>query len=246
VADAIEELVDELLVIVRESTQPPIPVERIASALGVNAIIGASLFEDGRLERRGGQTVIYVRSDSPASRRRFTIAHELGHLLLAEPAGPLVAQRLLRGGAERFCDRFAASLLLPAAWVRSRYGDGPQTLRLVRSLANQAEVSLSAALIRLHELAGWTRSLLRWQRDGDAWRYIEDVALPWALRGQVRSAPQTSLRLNEFLLTTESTVLLPVTVKGRTVDVPAQLAVAGTGALALVDFSSLVKREAAQ
>ena len=63
--------------------RPPVPVEKIAAALG--AKIKYAPYEGeiaGMLARGNGEVVIGVNSLHHPNRQRFTIAHELGHLLL--------------------------------------------------------------------------------------------------------------------------------------------------------------------
>src|SRR5437868_2237389 len=62
---------------------PPVPVERIARGLGAElrfvpyeGNISGMLFHDE------GTVIIGVNALHPRTRQRFTIAHELGHLLL--------------------------------------------------------------------------------------------------------------------------------------------------------------------
>ncbi len=67
---------------------------------------------------------IIVSAGAPKRRQRFTIAHELGHLLLPWHAGAEVvtcntpAAWSIQSGWEPEANRFAAELLLPTAWVR--------------------------------------------------------------------------------------------------------------------------------
>lgn len=67
-------------------TQPPVPVEDIAHALGLE--IERHKFDEeefsGILVREGKRAVIGVNSSHHMNRQRFTIAHELGHFLLHE------------------------------------------------------------------------------------------------------------------------------------------------------------------
>jgi hypothetical protein len=233
-----------LLEAFKMSICPPIDIERVAAHLGVSDILETDLLEDGRLERIGQRTIIYVRSSTGTERRRFTVAHELGHLVLAEPGKNLVARRLLRDEEERFCDRFAASLLLPRGWVINRYGGKPETLETLRNMGRVARVSLSAALIRLQETSKWTRSFLRWRLlDDGNWRYMAGVGLPIELSGHVRSAPGTGRILDSGSLRPGSSYCeLPLLVRNHTTLAPAQLSVRGSSAVALVDTTGL-KRE---
>lgn len=65
----------------------------------------------GSVERSGERFVISLRMGESEARRRFTLAHELGHILIARAAG-----RELRDTTgqktERFLDEFAGRLLL--------------------------------------------------------------------------------------------------------------------------------------
>lgn len=54
----------------------------------------------------GGHSVIVVNGTHNVERQRFTLLHELGHLVLRFPEG---------GDEEKACDRFAGAMLLPGA-----------------------------------------------------------------------------------------------------------------------------------
>ncbi len=73
---------------------------------------GAELLQDGidgiSLRLRGTTLILY-RAKASAARRNFTIAHELGHLLLGHTSIDPVS--------EREADLFASALLLPACVV---------------------------------------------------------------------------------------------------------------------------------
>lgn len=196
--NAIDELGTDLLRHFGVRATPPVDVEALAGRLGVLQIETRSMFEEGRLERRGADTRIFVRKDLTVSRRRFTIAHELAHLLLADPgARDLVAHRRLeRGDEERLCDRIAAALVLPAPWVQERFAHRPQNLSTIRHVAHIGQVSMAAATVRLAEICNWRSSLLRWRRDRERWVFVAGAAIPAPLHGIVRSAPTTSNELD--------------------------------------------------
>lgn len=62
----------------------PVNPIALANALGVK-VFNAKFGEDnihGLIARRNGTTSLYVEVDDPPFRKRFTIAHELGHLAL--------------------------------------------------------------------------------------------------------------------------------------------------------------------
>ncbi|MGH2827081.1 MAG: ImmA/IrrE family metallo-endopeptidase [Actinomycetota bacterium] len=103
VNDLAERAASDLLQRLGVSSSPPIDVEAIAAAVGVTRIRRRDQVEDGRLERNGASTVIYVKAGPRLQRRRFTIAHELGHLLLAGDVPDVAAYRAgKRTNEERF------------------------------------------------------------------------------------------------------------------------------------------------
>ena len=61
--------------------------------------------------------VITLNSSHPASRRRFSLAHELGHIVLAHESTEITYE-LERSTLEAQSDAFAAELLMPAADAR--------------------------------------------------------------------------------------------------------------------------------
>src|SRR5438270_14080264 len=77
-------------------TRLPIPVDAIARKLG--AFISFRPLEgdtSGMLFRESGTAMIGVNSTHPATRQRFTIAHELGHLRLHK-GRPLIVDAYVR------------------------------------------------------------------------------------------------------------------------------------------------------
>lgn len=150
---------------------PPVNVEQLVRQQG--AMVSKSSFRDGDvsgmlLRREGQSPVIGVNDSQPLLRQRFTIAHELGHLLL-HPGREVVLDRPVRinmrdGLSSTATDReeieanaFAASLLMPADMVREQLMLLPVTIRqdpdrCTVALAERFEVSTSAMGFRLINL----------------------------------------------------------------------------------------------
>lgn len=86
----------------------------IVNDSAVNVLDG----ESGRIVRIGDKTRIIVNDDHTMQRRRFTIAHELGHFLLGHlgtDVSQLNRRRYdIKPGKESEADAFAARLLAPA------------------------------------------------------------------------------------------------------------------------------------
>ncbi len=119
-----------------------------------------------RDEDDGGKSgfAIYVNADHAETRRRFTIAHELGHFVLhRELIGDgIVEDALLRAQGlsnrvEAQANRFAADLLMPRHLLDAAHREGIVT---IPELARAFKVSKDAMSIRLLGIS--------WQRASDA------------------------------------------------------------------------------
>ena len=152
-------------------SNPPVDVSAIAELLGLK-IVYANLGEDvsGLLITKGNSTIIAVQENDPPQRKRFTIAHEIGHFQLRhqfEPGehvhvdrGHLVTPRNSRSSAgvnskEIEANQFAACLLIPSELVLKRIRALKGTLLFdhhVQQLAKEFEVSEQAMTIRLSTL----------------------------------------------------------------------------------------------
>ena len=110
----------------------PIDVHRLARAK--NATIYTADFEDksvsGMISKKGDRFSIYVNREHSATRNQFTIAHELGHLILKHLDGDRQSitdeqlnmyRRDYTGDDDRRLEveanKFAASLLMPTEFV---------------------------------------------------------------------------------------------------------------------------------
>lgn len=148
--------------------EAPVPVDRIAKAEGAR-IFYQSLEDNvsGFLYRDASQTVIGVNTHHAPVRRNFTTAHELGHFLLHDQEQlhidhdfrvRLRDDRSSEGTdeAEREANLFAASLLMPRAFLEADLS-GQEYVDLLdddslRELAHKYGVSTQALAIRLKSL----------------------------------------------------------------------------------------------
>lgn len=152
----------------------PVDVESIAQNLGL--VISPEPFEgdmSGCLVRRSGaRPVIGVNSTHAPTRKRFTIAHEIGHYLLHSGSVYLDRESSFRvnlrdsrsstgeDAIEREANSFAAELLMPKVLV---LGDlpgqiniqDPQGMEFVHNLARKYEVSPQAMSYRLMNLGAF-------------------------------------------------------------------------------------------
>jgi Zn-dependent peptidase ImmA (M78 family) len=156
--------------------QPPIPVERIAQALGAT-IRSLPLRESevsGMLYRDGDIRVIGVNSLHHPHRRRFTIAHEIGHLLLHKGEQVHIDRSFrvnLRDdrsalGTQREeiqANLFAASLLMPREFLMADLKEGIdfEADADLKRLAERYQVSAQALTLRVNRLLALEPGRLR-------------------------------------------------------------------------------------
>jgi IrrE N-terminal-like domain len=86
------------------------------------------------------------------ARTRFTLAHELGHVLLHRLGeSSQLPRRLGPAALEHACDALAAELLMPAHWFLDQVGQAPDMVG-IRRTALLAGVSISSTMIRARTL----------------------------------------------------------------------------------------------
>ncbi len=146
---SVEDAVVRIVAVLREGTYgPPTQLDVIRERLRVEPWQPQPLPVSGELRRNGERLTIAYASGLSLGRRRFTIAHELGHAFF-ERSGPNCPRRGKE--LERICDLFAVELLMPREQTASVVDDpGP---RSVLTLADRFEVSLTAAMYRYTEVA---------------------------------------------------------------------------------------------
>jgi Zn-dependent peptidase ImmA (M78 family) len=151
-------------------TEPPTPVTDLAAAEGILLI--QEPFQDdgisGVLLREPNRTMIIVNAANAPVRRRFTIAHEIGHFKLHRGTVYLDGRARVnfRDGLSSMAtdqeeidaNAFAAALLMAAAWVRSAFEAVVRNTtinsedELAEVLAVRFGVSRQAMLFRLINL----------------------------------------------------------------------------------------------
>lgn len=145
----------------------PVPVEAIARNLGAEIVYEPFKGDvSGMLVRRDdGHSIIGVNSTHSNTRQRFTVAHEIAHLLLHKGKPTFVDSfvRLnLRNGdstqEEMEANAFAAELLMPHGFVHAQIEDLTQKYpsmargELQQRLAKSFKVSAEAMGYRLKNL----------------------------------------------------------------------------------------------
>jgi Zn-dependent peptidase ImmA (M78 family)/transcriptional regulator with XRE-family HTH domain len=109
---------------------------------------------DGLAITRQGYSLIMVSSSIPAHRQRYTIAHELGHLMAGD-GSDIVDEDInfSKSPEESRANAFAAAFLMPENALRTAFGDqSVPTEQLIADLLARYRVSLDALAFRLHNL----------------------------------------------------------------------------------------------
>jgi IrrE N-terminal-like domain len=135
----------------RDVNCPPTDLDAIARALNIHEIVPEDLAMSGELRRNGkGFKLVYSAYLSPG-RKRFTIAHEIGHAIIlgSGPRAPRTGQEL-----ERICDMIAVELLMPETVFVSAATTTEPSAQAVRELAAKFHTSLAATGIKYARLKG--------------------------------------------------------------------------------------------
>jgi IrrE N-terminal-like domain len=142
---------------------PPIDIEALVrdyadvifKPIPIGAVDGVSL----NLKLRGKKARVIVNSFNPPRRIRFTLAHELGHILIPWHVGSIVDAIDLSasfgsnyGALEQEANTFAAELLMPKAWVLNLVHDTENLAATQKEIIKGCETSPLSAAIRLIEL----------------------------------------------------------------------------------------------
>jgi len=139
---------------------PPVNPRDVAHKLGVQVFDWDFPDEISGIYVSNGLTAcIGVNDHHPHKRQRFTIAHELGHLVYAEDQDLFVdftnaefatqVTESKQQEKETRANQFAADLLMPKEWIRQDVGQGPLDVTVLAKRYEVSEQSLWFRLINL-------------------------------------------------------------------------------------------------
>lgn len=158
------EIIEDIAQIVRNAwglgTQPICDLSDLLEHQGIKVFLlayDAGKRWDGLVAKANGEPVIVVGADWPGDRQRFTMAHELGHLILeGRLAGPLAGD----DETEAACHRFAGAFLMPAAKVAEAFGPKRNWIEPRELLTAKLEYGLSmgALIYRVRDLGILTKT----------------------------------------------------------------------------------------
>lgn len=133
-----------------EVSRPPVDPLAIAKRLGVQVQRNREQSERGRLRKRHPHCVIVVRPEPRWERTCWTLAHELGELLMPELLDWMQLSEIEHREREWIANEFAQRLLVPTAWLRDKGIAPPYDLfRLKNQYATASHEVVSLQLLSL-------------------------------------------------------------------------------------------------
>lgn len=158
----------------RRGLTVPFDVDEIAKSLADLREVAIPAKIDGLcrdVKGRSGRPEIWVQKGLRERRRRFTIAHEIGHLVIPWHTGSIVdeldveesdeAANYFRMESE--ANRFAAELLMPKEWASALVDRSEHMQNAMKAIYDIAGVSAQAAALRIVQLGppGYVMSAVR-------------------------------------------------------------------------------------
>lgn len=139
--------------------------------------LAQTLLEGGLIDLKDGRFDVILREDRAPRRRRFTLAHELSHLLFVRFA-PQAKEAQRRQGRcapeeeERLCNVGAEEFVMPHVLVDEtmRAIAWRDAARVVVKVSEACDVSIEAALVRLAPVYPGCGELRLWELDAGRWR----------------------------------------------------------------------------
>ena len=141
-------------------TQPPVPIKALVKQHAKLNYFDATMDPD--FDEEAGFTVlegksyfVYLNRGLIEGRDKFTLAHELGHIVLHHLKffDPNILSPLMLRALDQDADKFAANILMPADWVTAACNfNPPVTPGNINQLRCLFGVSWNALMIRLDEL----------------------------------------------------------------------------------------------
>lgn len=145
-------------------TSLPVDLNKVLKAIDVKAILYCDAFfdadspklrgSDGFVTKIGGKKAIYLNEQKGTTqRRRFTLAHELGHIVLDHPINPIIYRNSEvdenQSPTEIQANIFARDLLMPAGVLAKLH---VTTVDEIMQICNVSRISAQIRLERLTEL----------------------------------------------------------------------------------------------
>jgi hypothetical protein len=167
---AVERQVCELLGEAQVAS-PPVPLDLLASFRGVVAVEVVDMPHSGVLLAPDQQVFrIRIRAADPPGRQRFSVAHEITHLLIPgyhehpmDKVDGLTGEFPSGDEEEYLCDIGASNMLLPEAMVRAECSRLRPSMESLFAMAELFQSSLESTALRIDQLLVWPCVPVVWE-----------------------------------------------------------------------------------
>lgn len=150
--------------------EAPVDLRLLGSMLGVSSIAEVDIPEAGKLiPKTDGNFAIFLNKADSQARKRFTTAHELGHLLVP---GGVSGREIIdyevglfdkEKTIEFLCDVAAANLLMPTSLFDEFVKGKKFTLQTIVDISQKFNVSLEAAALQMVKRSPGKRAVVVWE-----------------------------------------------------------------------------------
>jgi Zn-dependent peptidase ImmA (M78 family) len=142
-----------LLLQLSNVTEAPVPSQVVSGLPFIKVAVRMPMASSGASKWIKPRWVVLLNGLEPPARQRFSLAHELKHVIDHKTSNglwrPWAENPIARRRIEQLCDYFAGCLLMPRPWVKAAYCGGTQD---VVELAKRFQVSPQAMQVRLLQL----------------------------------------------------------------------------------------------
>ncbi len=163
----------------------PRGLEKLIARLGLEVRHTAMSGCDGWCVTRGGRSIVHVNSNTGEPRQRFTLAHEIAHLLLGIEPDLLASDRepLAEDKAEeKRVNELTCQLLLPESRLRELVVPPLVDPPMLKKVARRAKVSELMAACRIsklcQKLALKNAAVLGFRGDSLNWKWSQTLKVP--------------------------------------------------------------------
>ena len=141
----------------RHKLSPPFDLDELAEEYGSVEYLHIPFNADGITIGIGGESKpqIIINSLAPKTRKKFTLAHELGHIIIPWHTGTIVSHidnvnsDIEYREMESEANQFAAELLIPRDWLLGIQGNFSSFEGLVQHVLSSTGASRDAVLIKI-------------------------------------------------------------------------------------------------
>lgn len=144
-------------VLARKQLEPPYDLIALAKSYGDLSFKRFPFNADGITVGIGSQSrpKIIINSNCPETRQRFTLAHEIGHVVIPWHTGTVISHLEPWNSdndyfiMEQEANRFAAELLMPTNWLKQQYKDSASIHDYFRRVLQLSGASKDAVFYKI-------------------------------------------------------------------------------------------------